>query len=76
MSDLEVGIMIGAVIGAFLAWGVTLWFTSREPHCLDCECEGCRILRAGIHGPSDLPQRPAPSQVPVMKPTLRGEGEP
>lgn len=45
MTDLELGIMIGALVGAFLAWAVTTWRLSREPHCLDCECGGCQALR-------------------------------
>lgn len=45
MNDLEIGIVIGVVVGGLLAWAVTTWRLSQEPHCLDCECEGCRIVR-------------------------------
>ena len=39
-------VTLGALLGAFAAWAVTTWRLTREPHCLDCECEGCEIVRA------------------------------
>jgi len=45
VSELVIALLLGALIGAFIAWAVTTWRLSREPHCLDCECEGCRIVR-------------------------------
>lgn len=45
MSELVIALLLGALLGAFIAWAVTTWRLSREPHCLDCECEGCRIVR-------------------------------
>ena len=54
-------VTLGALLGAFLAWAVTTWATTREPHCLDCECEGCELARrhrelidAGSHTPEEL----------------------
>ena len=54
-------VTLGALLGAFLAWAVTTWRLTREPHCLDCECEGCELLRrhrelvdAGSHTAEEL----------------------
>lgn len=38
-------VTLGILPGAALGWAITTWRLTREPHCLDCECEGCEIVR-------------------------------